>query len=365
MTSELSRADTRWGELPDGRTVNRFWLRNAAGAEVAVADLGATLVSWLTDDRQGRRADVLLGFDTPADYLASGTHMGGLIGRWANRIAGASFELDGQHYQLDANDGTNMLHGGRLGFDRAIWELADRQVDSVRLTHRSPAGDNGFPGQVDVEVVYSLSADGTLLLDYSAISNAATPINLTSHGYFNLAGTGTALDHQVQIHADAFLAIDARFIPERRQPVVDTPFDFRTPSSVREQLALSHPQLARAGGFDQCYCVNDSGISLYADTPDTLDAAEPTMHLVANVLEPKSGRRLTVSTSERGLQFYSGNNLEGVIGKDGYRHAKHDAVCFEAQAYPNQINSGAAQQVVLHPGQRYRQRTAYRISLEP
>ncbi|MCL6468455.1 MAG: galactose mutarotase, partial [Ralstonia sp.] len=216
-----------WGHLPDGEPVRLFTLRNALGMRVSISDLGATLVSWQAPDRSGRLGEILLNHATPAAYLESGGYLGGLIGRWANRIAGARFTLDGIDYALDRNEGGNLLHGGASGFHRALWDAEDQDGALVmRLT--SPEGDAGFPGNVAVQVRYALDDDGTLSIDYEARTDAPTPINLTSHGYFNLSGRpGTDIrGHILSIDADAFLEVDAKLIPTRAMNVAGTAFDF-------------------------------------------------------------------------------------------------------------------------------------------
>ncbi|MCY0386340.1 galactose mutarotase [Robbsia sp. Bb-Pol-6] len=358
-----------WGQLPTGEAVERYTLTAPNGVEVAISTLGATLLHWLAPDREGRLANILLGFETPADYLASDTHMGGLIGRWGNRIADARFTLDTRVYELEANDGVNSLHGGVRGFDRAVWR-AERLDDGVRMHHVSPDGDAGFPGRLTVRVDFRLDVTGALRLDYHAQCDAPTPINLTSHPYFNLAATGTALDHVVRIAADRILATDATGIPVALRDVMDTAFDFRRGANVRAQLEINDAATRAIHGIDHCFVLG-------AATDRYVPLRE-----VASAFEPVSGRELTVSTTERGLQFYTASNLEGVDGKGGLRHRAFDAICFEAQAWPNQINgmpdgagvdtrggsaasdsSRAAEAVTLRPGDTYRQTTVYRTSV--
>jgi len=217
-----------WGTLPGGDAVRLYTLRNAQGMKVMVSDLGATLVSWLAPDRAGRLADILLGHDTPAGYLAATTYMGGLIGRWANRIAGARFTLDGIDYALDRNENGNLLHGGANGFHRQLWQ-ADEDRGSLVLRLDSPEGDGGFPGNVSVQVRYTLDDDGTLTIEYEGVTDAPTPLNLTSHGYFNLSGEASPdiRGHVLTIDADAFLEVDPQLTPYRIADVSGSAFDFR------------------------------------------------------------------------------------------------------------------------------------------
>lgn len=353
MTDTVTVQQSDWGTSDTKETVYRFILRAPNGIEVAVSNLGASLLHWLAPDHDGNLANIVLGFESPQDYLASSTHMGGVIGRWANRIADARFTLDGQTYLLEANDGNNSLHGGHRGFDRAVWK-AEIIENGVRFSHRSPDGDAGFPGRVDVSIDYLLALDqdeAVLTLAYQARSDAATPLNLTNHAYFNLAATGTALDHVVRIEAAAFLATTAAGIPLSEgavQSVDNTVLDFRMGAAIRERLESGDPIVRAAHGIDHCFVLGDPNVR------------QAPLRAVACAIDPVSGRELTVSTTERGLQFYTAGNLEGVVGKGGMRHHGYDAICFEAQARPNQINTADAEAVILRPGHVYRQTTVYR-----
>lgn len=344
----------RWGALPGGDAVRLFTLRNAHDMRVTISDLGATLVAWHAPDRAGRIADVLLGHDTPADYLAGRAFMGGTIGRWANRIAGARFTLDGVSYSLDRNDGPNHLHGGAAGFHRALWSA--REVDgALVMTHESPEGDAGFPGALTATVRFSLDDHGTLTLDYEALADAPTPVNLTNHAYFNLSGDACAdapdiRGHVIAIEADAYFEVDDTLIPVARADVAGNAFDFRAGAPIGARLGWPNAQLARAGGFDHCYVLRGDGESM-------------PMRTAAVLYDPASGRELTVSTNAHGMQFYTGNFLEGVVGRSGKVYRKHAGLCLETGGFPNQINMDDAAGVVLRPGERYRQRTSYRLGV--
>jgi aldose 1-epimerase len=342
-----------WGTLPGGDSVRLYTLRNAQGMKVTISDLGATLVSWFTPDRAGRLADILLGHDTPADYYAASTYMGGLIGRWANRIGGARFTLDGVDYALDRNENGNLLHGGAQGFHRAIWEVVDDR-GSLTLRLDSPEGDAGFPGNVSVEVRYTLDDDGTLTLEYEAQTDAPTPLNLTSHPYFNLAGEpGSDIrGHVLTIDADAYLEVDPQMIPLGVADVSGSAFDFRHGAPLGARLDWPNAQLARAGGVDHCYRLRKPG-------------DEAVLRAVASVYEPASGRELQVATDQCGLQCYTGNYLEGAPGRHGGTYTRHAGLCLEAGGFPNQINMGEPEReaVVLRPGSTYRQVTQYRVGL--
>jgi len=272
-----------------------------------------------------------------------------VVGRWANRIAGARFSLDGVEYKVDANQPPNLLHGGFTGFGHKVWS-AQHQGDSLVLTLESPAGDAGFPGTLRAQITYTFSETGALTLDYQASTDAPTPLNLTNHAYFNLSGTNANIgDHEVEIAADEFFAVDATQIPTGLQNVAGTPFDFRSAAAIGPRLAHADEQIVRAGGIDHCYLLHTS--APVTELPET--------RKVASVYHPLSGRELIVETTERGLQFYTGNELEGEIGKQGFAYQRHGAVCLEAGGFPNQINMEDGESVVLRPGEEYRQITRY------
>lgn len=328
-----------------------YTLRNAQDMRVDISDRGATLRSWQAPDRYHRMADILLGYGDAQDFLLNRSYFGALVGRWANRIAGGRFSLDGADYQVDRNDGGNHLHGGDGGFHRTRWQ---GRVDGrdLLLTLESRDGEAGFPGNAQVEVRYRLEDDGALRIDYEAVSDAPTPMNLTSHAYFNLHGGGGIGDHWLSIDADDFLKIDRELIPVERAEVAGSAFDFRAPAPIGPRLAWPDAQLALVGGFDHCYCLRRQGAG-------ARDALRP----VASVYDPASGRELALATTEAGLQFYSGNFLEGVRGRSGAPYAAHDGFCLEAQAFPNQVNGPDAELVILRPGQVYRQSTVYRLGV--
>lgn len=334
-----------WASLPDGRDVRLFILRNAQGAQVAISNLGATLVSWHAADRDGNMGEVLLGYDTPRAYFEASTYMGAIVGRWANRIARGRFVLNGVGYQLDRNEGRHLLHGGANGLHRALWE-AGEDAGSLAMRMASPDGDAGFPGRLEVQVRYTFDDDGTLTIRYDAASDAPTPVNLTSHPYFNLCAKPGAdiRGHQLRLDADRYLQVDAEGIPTQWAQVSGSAFDFRREAPIGARLDWPDAQLALRRGFDHCY-------ALRAPAPG---AASPVRE-VAQVHEPDSGRELTVRTDQRGLQFYTGNSLSGT------GHPLYGGLCLEAGAFPDQVNMADAASVVIVPGQPYRQETQYRI----
>ncbi|CAH2900095.1 MAG: D-xylose-specific 1-epimerase (mutarotase) [uncultured Paraburkholderia sp.] len=353
MISIAQLSSESWGALKGGDPVSLFTLRNAHGMKVAISNLGGTLVSWHAPDRAGRLDDILLGHDTPAQYVAATTYMGGLIGRWANRIADARFTLDEIEYTLDRNEGTKLLHGGSVGFHRSIWDVSEDN-GSLLMRLESPEGDAGFPGSVTTQVRYTLDDDGTLTIEYEAMTDAATPLNLTSHSYFNLTGRpGTDIrGHMLSIDADQFFEVDAAMIPTRPADVAGNAFDFRQSAPIGARLDWPHVQLVQAGGFDHCYVLRNAA------------GGSGNMREVACLYDPGSGRELTVSTDQRGLQFYSGNWLKGEAGRGGVVYQAHAGLCLEAGGFPNQVNMPAEQEdVILRPGDTYRQVTAYRVGV--
>ncbi|MEP7184595.1 MAG: aldose epimerase family protein [Rhodanobacter sp.] len=333
-----------WGRLPDGRQVHRYVLRNAQDAEVVISDLGASLLSWHAPDAHGHFDEVLLGHADATAYVEQHFFMGGVVGRWANRIRDGRFRLDGVNYQLDCNDHGHHLHGGDVGFHRAVWQVA-LDGDGLLLRWRSPDGEGGYPGNLVVELRYVLLDDGTLSLDFRAWSDRPTPLNLTAHPYFNLGGrAGELADHLLRIDADVYLPVDAEMIPSAKLPVVGSPFDFRDPAFIGARLHANDPQLSLAAGFDHCYGLSE---------------ASGHVREVAQVRHALSGRRLRVSTDQPGLQFYTGQHLAGAPDRSGGEFAAYAGFCLEAQAFPDQINRTDAERCVLRPGSIYRQHTSY------
>lgn len=348
MTTKSLRASPA---IPAGD--KQFTLRNERDMSVTISERGAALVSWWAPDRYGKMADVLLGYPDPIAYRHNSVYFGAVIGRWANRIAHGRFVLDGKPMQAAVNDRGNHLHGGEQGFHRARWQAtASGQEVSLRLA--SPDGDAGFPGNVDVQVQYRLDDEGALSIAYEAVCDAPTPINLSAHPYFNLnGGTADVGDHMIQIDADLYMETDQGGIPVCVADVAGTPFDFRQPAAIGPRLGWPDAQIRLAGGFDHCYCLGEAAIG----------RAGP-LREVARVYDPGSGRTLQVSTTEAGLQFYTGNYLDGVQGRAARPYARHDGFCLEAHAYPDQLNGEHAAAVILRPGQVYRQTTIYRLAVQ-
>jgi len=335
----------------DGKPVFVYTLSNANGMEVRAMSYGAIIVSLRARDRDGRPDDIVLGFDVLDGYLAGHPYFGAIVGRYGNRIAKGRFELDGKTYQLATNNGPNHLHGGARGFDKVVWEAEpfDRDGQSgVVFTHTSPDGDEGYPGTLNVRVTYTLTPANELIVDYDATTDRATPINLTQHSYFNLAGAGTGdiLDHQLTLDADRFTPVDATLIPTGEvAPVEGTPFDFRRPTAIGARIGADHVQLKNGTGYDHNWVLSRSGGGL--------------VH-AARLLEPTTGRTLDVSTTEPGVQFYSGNFLDGKLtGRSGHVYKQRYGLCLETQHFPDSPNHQHFPSTILRPGERYRSSTVF------
>jgi aldose 1-epimerase len=363
--ADLPVSREAFGTLPDGRQVDVFTLRNDNGVVVRVIDYGGIVLSITAPDRDGNAGDIVLGYDELDGYLAATPYFGAIIGRYGNRIAGARFTLDGATYELAANNDPNHLHGGEVGFDKVLWngEIVDTDAGAgVRFTYTSLAGEEGYPGNLDATVDYMLNEDNELVIDYRATSDAPTPINLTHHSYFNLAGGGDILGHELQINADRYTPVDETLIPTGElAAVAGTPFDFTEPTAIGARIDADGEQLRRGGGYDHNFVLQrgDAGASISAD------GALAEMLLAARVTEPVSGRVLEVETSEPGLQFYSGNFLDGTItGKDGRVYEHRSGFCLEPQHFPDSPNQAAFPPTILRPGEIYRSRTIYRFAVQ-
>ncbi len=352
--AEVTRAP--FGTLPDGSPVEVFTLSNARGVEVRAITYGGIIVSIRVPDRDGRLGDIVLGYDTLDGYVANNPYFGCITGRYANRIARARFTLDGRTYQLAANDGPNHLHGGVRGFDKHVWHGEPVQASGrvgVVFSRTSPDGEEGYPGTLDVRVAYTLSDDGELRVDYEATTDRPTPVNLTQHSYFNLAGEGSGdiLGHILTINADRYTPVDETLIPTGElAPVEGTPFDFRTPTPIGGRNGVDHEQLRRGRGYDHNYVLRRAGDGLVR---------------AARVVEPTTGRTLEVWTTEPGLQFYSGNFLDGSIrGKSGHVYGRRSGFCLETQHFPNSPNQPHFPSTILRPGERYLSTTAFRFGVD-
>jgi aldose 1-epimerase len=335
-------------------TTEVFTLANASGMVVRFAAYGGVIMSIDVPDRNGAIADVAPGYDTPEDYRHDGRFFGALIGRYANRIAGAKLRIDGVDYQLDRNDGANQLHGGTHGFHNRVWRVVPFTADGVSgatLSCESAAGDQGFPGRLETRVVYTLTDDNAFSIDYSANTDAPTAVNFTQHSYFNLAGhdAGTIVGHELFINADLYTPVRPGLIPTGElRSVENTPFDFRTLRPVGDAIDRHDEQLRLAGGFDHNFVLRTAGRS---------------MRHAATLYEPTSGRVLEISTTEPGVQFYSGNGVAGgLLGKGGYDYPKHGALALETQHFPDSPNQPQFPNTILRPGSELKSRTVWQFS---
>jgi aldose 1-epimerase len=341
-------AKTSWGQTGDG-SVEIYTLTNGHGVEARIMTYGATLVSLKAPDRAGHFRNIVLGFDALEPYLGAKAYYGATVGRYANRIAKARFTLDGKTYQLAANDGPNSLHGGMRGFDKRIWRaepLPASEGNGVRFTYVSAAGEEGYPGELTVHAVYRLDENDNLEIEYGATTTAPTVVNLANHAYFNLTGDPSVpvLDHMVKINADRFTPVDATLIPTGElRAVAGTPFDFRTPHAVGARIADSETQLRLGHGYDHNFVLNKTGAG---------------MTLAAVVTDPKSGRSLEVRTTQPGVQFYTGNFMDGKPAAEGGSVYPYRAgLCLETQHFPDSPNQPAFPSTVLRPGQVYSEKT--------
>ena len=343
----------RWGVLKDGADIWLYTLVNDSGMQAQISTYGGTIVSLWVPDRYGEPGDVVLGFDTLAEYVDHSPYFGCVVGRYANRIAQGRFTLDGVTYQLACNDGPNHLHGGEIGFDKCVWSSSVQESDQgepvLDLLLISPDGDQGYPGTLRVRVSYTLTDANALRIDYEATTDAPTIVNLTNHSYFNLSAgqQATVLDHELHVDADRYTPVDATLIPTGElASVVDTPLDFRSPKPIGARIEAGHPQMRIAGGYDHNFVINGEA---------------GTLRLVARVVDPTSGRVMTVRTTEPGVQLYSANflPLEGLPGKRGLTYGPRAALCLETQHFPDSPNKPHFPSVILRPGAKFCSTTIY------
>ena len=351
-----------FGQLPDGRTVDVYRLTNANGITMRVINYGGIIVSLKAPDAQGNFEDIVLGFDSLEGYLSdayrkANPYFGALIGRYGNRIAGGEFSLNGTIYQLATNDGSNNLHGGDQGFGEVLWSATSFENQNgvgVILSYTSPDGEEGYPGKLETEVTYTLTDSDELDIAYRATTTKPTPVNLTQHSYFNLdgEGSGSILDHYLMINAEAFTPVDDTLIPTGEiRPADGTPFDFTEPTPIGERIEQDNQQLLRGKGYDHNFV-------LKREAPQSEELV-----LAARVWEPDSGRLLEVETTEPGLQFYSGNFLDGsLIGKQGSAYEHRSGFALETHHFPDSPNQETFPSTILNPGETYQSHTVYRFS---
>ena len=355
MTKEKPRIHKQlYGTTANGKPVDLYTLTNSHGLEARIMTYGGVVVSLRVPDRAGNLGDVVLGYDQLAGYLNKGAYFGALIGRYGNRIGNGQFSLDSHQYKLAKNNGENHLHGGLVGFDKVVWTGAEHpssEGPGLKLTYLSKDGEEGYPGNLAVTVIYTLTDKDELKISYSATTDKTTVVNLTNHSFFNLAGSGLNLGHEIMINADRFTPVDKGLIPTGELRTVNgTPMDFSTPTTIGARIDQNYDQLVLGGGYDHNYVLNkrDSELSL-----------------AARVHEPGTGRVMEVYTTEPGMQFYSGNFLDGSItGKGGQVYQRRSAFCLETQHYPDSPNKPEFPTTVLKPGQRYSSTTVYKFSVK-
>ncbi len=349
-TSGMEVSEEPFGQMQDGRKVNIYELKNTRGLRAKVIDYGAILVSLEVPDRDGKMADIVLGFDDLDSYIKRNPLFGAVVGRYANRIAGAAFTLDGVEYKITANSGKNHIHGGSTKrFDKVMWKgrtFKNNDEAGVRLIYLSADGDEGFPGNLDCTVTYVITKDNELKIRYEATTDKPTIVNLTNHSYFNLAGAGAGdvLNHQIMINADYYTPSDQALIPTGEiHSVKDTPLDFTEPKTIGARIA----ELTQTRGYDHNYVLKNAGGSLV---------------LAAHVYEPRSGRVMEVRTTEPGMQFYTANGMKGLKGKSGKVYENHYGFCLETEHYPDSPNKPHFPSVVLRPGEKYNTMTVFAFS---
>lgn len=349
ISTQAALKKTAFGATADGKAVDLYVLTNKRGIEAAITNYGATVVSLKTPDRSGKAGDIVLGFDDMKGYLQTEPYFGAVVGRYANRIAKGRFTLDGKEYKLAINNGENSLHGGTKGFDKQVWN-AKPSGDSLELTYLSRDGEEGYPGNLSVKVVYTLTRAGDLRIDYTATTDQDTVLNLSNHSYFNLAGPGSGdvLKHQVTLHASRFTPVDAGLIPTGElRPVKGTPFDFLQPHAIGERIEAADEQIKLGGGYDHNWVLDSSG----------------SLAKAAEVYEPTTGRVLEVWTTQPGVQFYTGNFLDGTLkGKGGKTYARRSGLCLETQHFPDSPNHPKFPTTVLKPGQTFHQTTVWKFA---
>ncbi len=341
-----------FGKTPDGTAVSLYTLTNSKGMEARIITYGGAIVSLKTPDRKGAMGDVVLGYDNLAGYMGGKAFFGALVGRYANRLAKGQFTIDDKTFQVPVNDGVNALHGGIRGFDKHVWSARQLPGGALELTYISKDGEEGYPGTLMATVTYTLTDDNRLRIHYAATTDKPTVLNLTNHSYFNLKGDGDILGHLVTLNADRYTPVDAGLIPTGElRDVQGTPFDFRKPRTPGERIGQTDEQLKLGKGYDHNWVLNRTGVAAGA------------LSLAARVEEPSSGRVMEVYTNQPGVQFYTGNFLDGTEkGKGGKVYNLRGAFCFETQHYPDSPNHPTFPSALLRPGQKFDTTTEFRFS---
>ena len=343
-----------FGKMSDGREVKAYVLENSNGMQMEVISYGGIITKLLVPDKAGKLEDVVLGYDNLQSYIDNNPYFGAIIGRYGNRIAKGKFSLEGQEYELAINNIGNHLHGGLVGFDKVLWDVepfVNKQGSGLVLSYLSEDGEEGYPGNLKVDITYTIGEDNTLDIAYAATTDKTTVINLTQHSYFNLSGMKEdILGHELELNSSNYLPVDSTLIPTGEQPVASTPFDFTSRKRIDQDIAVDDQQINYGGGFDHCWVI---------------DEGDSDLKLAATLFHSQSGRKMEVLTTEPGIQFYSGNFLDGSItGKNGIVYDKRFALCLETQHFPDSPNQSNFPSTVLSPGEEYTSKTIYKFSVE-
>lgn len=353
LKTNMLNSEKPFGQTPNNEAVTLYTLKNSKGMEVQIMNYGAIITKIMVPDKNKVIEDVVLGFDSMADYIKDSPYFGAVVGRYGNRIAGGKFNLDGKNYSLAAQNNGQHLHGGLKGFDKKVWKTLSQKPGSLTLSYLSKDGEEGFPGNLEVQVTYTLTEDNAIAMDYTAKTDQATVLNICNHSYFNLTGNvkRDVLDHTIQLNAPFFIPVDKVLIPTGEvKSVKGGPFDFTSPKKIGLEINAADEQIAFGGGYDHCYAF-DKAPGAYAK--------------IAHVEEPVSGRVMEVFTTEPGVQFYTGNNLDGhLIGKYGAKYNKRMGFCLETQHYPDSPNKPNFPSTVLRPGETYTSKTVYQFSVK-
>ena len=356
MEKSLSITKSNYGITADGKSVDNYLLENEGGIQVEIITYGGRITSLKSPDKYGNMENVVLGFNDIAQYEKGNPYFGALVGRYGNRIANGTFSLDGKEYALAQNNGKNNLHGGILGFDKKVWDATVEESDdsvALKLTYLSEDMEEGFPGNLTTTVTYTLKRDNSLDVVYEAVTDKATVVNLTQHAYFNLSGdfSEPILDHVIEIDADRYLPVDSGLIPTGElASVADTPFDFRKPKPIGEDINANHKQIELGGGYDHCWVLNNENTGYSS---------------IASAYHPETGRFLEVLTNEPGVQFYTANFLDGTLpAPNGGTYGKRSGFCLETQHFPDSPNQPDFPSVTVRPGEKYVTRTTFIISVK-
>ncbi|MDN2482967.1 aldose epimerase family protein [Vibrio agarivorans] len=332
-----------WGEY------HLYSLTNHKGTQVDISDLGAVIVNFFTQDKNGEHRNIVLGYDSPEQYIEGKVYFGCVVGPWANRIANAQYLHNGQTIKLETNEGPNHLHGASANIGAKRWNVDIAEENTLVMSVTMKANEAGYPASINFKVTYELTDNDQLKIEYSAVPDASVPINMTQHSYFNLSGEDDVLNHVVQIHSDKYLHVDSAAIPIEVRSVSNTPLDLRNPIKIGQSIDDDFDQLTMAGGYDHCWCFGGT-------------KPNESLHRNATVTDNQSGLSLDVYSDQIGMQFYTGNFISGELGHNGKVHGKRAGFCLETQCYPNQVNMSNAADCIYNAGEQYRHRVIYQIT---